>query len=246
MGWLAVLLYIDAFLSPSGTGIIYLTSTARVLYATGKEGLVGGNAFTKLSVAGVPVVGVLVSFLVGLLFLAPFPSWQRIVTFISSATVLSYGTGPVVLMTLRKTMPVDQFNRPYLLSRGMLISSLAFIVSNFIIFWSGSSTNSFLFALVLAFTVIYLGYEAVAGAGIGSLHWSGAWWLAPYFFGLWLITYLAPQGLTGGIGALSQLAASLILIVFSVGILFLAMNAGIPDPEEAKATILAGEPELLG
>ncbi|WP_029314579.1 APC family permease, partial [Acidiphilium angustum] len=80
MGWLAVLLYIDAFVSPTGTGIIYFTTTSRVLYATGKEGLIGGNFFAKLSVAGVPLVGVLVTFLVGLLFLVPFPSWQGIVT----------------------------------------------------------------------------------------------------------------------------------------------------------------------
>ena len=112
--------------SPSGTGIIYFTSCRAVLYATGQEGLIGGNIFTKLSVGGVPIVGVIATFLVGLLFLMPFPSWQGIVTFISSATVLSYGTGPVVLMTLRKTMPVDQYNRPYLLSGGMLISVARF------------------------------------------------------------------------------------------------------------------------
>jgi hypothetical protein len=98
----------------------------------------------------------------------------------------------------------------------------------------------------LVFTVIYVAYEAVAGAGVGSLQWSGAWWLAPHFFGFWLITYLAPKGLMGGIGALSQLTVSLILIAFSLGILFLAVNAGIPDPEEAKATVLAGEPGLFG
>ena len=246
MGWLAVLLYIDAFISPSGTGIIYFTTTSRVLYATGKEGLLGGNTFARLSVAGVPIVGVIVSFLVGLLFLVPFPSWQGIVTFISSATVLSYGTGPVVLMTLRKTMPVDKYKRPYLLSGGMLISAVAFIISNFIIFWSGSSTDTFLFELILAFTVIYVGYEAIAGVGLSNLHWSGAWWLAPYFFGMWLITYLGPKGLTGGTGALGQVAASVILIVFSLVILVIAMNSGIPDPEEAKATILAGEPEMFG
>jgi len=245
MGWLAVLLYIDAFISPSGTGIIYFTTTSRVLYATGKEGLIGGDTFAKLSVAGVPVVGVIVTFLVGLLFLVPFPSWQGIVTFISSATVLSYGTGPVVMMTLRKTMPPSRYKRPYLLAGGNIIGSLAFIISNFIIFWSGTATDTFLFELILAFTVIYLAYEGIAGAGLANLHWRGAWWLAPYFFGLWLITDLGPKALTGGTGALDQVAASLILIVFSIVILLIATNSGILDPEEAKATILAGEPELF-
>jgi amino acid transporter len=245
MGWLAVLLYIDAFVSPTGTGIIYFTTTSRVLYATGKEGLIGGNFFAKLSVAGVPLVGVLFTFLVGLLFLVPFPSWQGIVTFISSATVLSYGTGPVVMMTLRKTMPPDRYKRPYLLAGGNLIASVAFIISNFIIFWSGSATDDFLFELILGFTVLYVAYESIAGVGFGNLHWRGAWWLAPYFFGLWLLTYLGPKALTGGTNTLSEVADSLILVVFSIVILFIAINSGVPDPEEAKATILAGEPELF-
>jgi amino acid transporter len=245
MGWLAVLLYIDAFVSPTGTGIIYFTTTSRVLYATGKEGLIGGNFFAKLSVAGVPLVGVLVTFLVGLLFLVPFPSWQGIVTFISSATVLSYGTGPVVMMTLRKTLPPDRYKRPYLLAGGNLIASVAFIISNFIIFWSGAATDDFLFELILGFTVIYVAYEAIAGVGIANLHWRGAWWLAPYFFGLWLLTYLGPKALTGGTNTLGELTDSIILVIFSIIMLVVAINSGVPDPEEAKATILAGEPELF-
>jgi hypothetical protein len=151
-----------------------------------------------------------------------------------------------VLMTLRKTMPVDKYKRPYLLSGGMLISAVAFIISNFIIFWSGAATDDFLFGVILAFVVIYIGWEAVFGAGLSALHWAPAWWLAPYFVGMWLITYLGPTGLTGGTGALSAGSSAGILILFSLLIIALAMRAGIPEPEEARATILAGEPELLG
>ncbi|HEX7389550.1 MAG TPA: APC family permease [Acidiphilium sp.] len=246
MGWLAVLLYIDAFVSPSGTGTIYFTTTSRILFASGREGLIGGNVFAKLSSAGVPIVGVVITFLVGLLFLMPFPSWQGIVTFISSATVLSYGTGPVVLMTLRKTMPVERYKRPYLLAGGAPISYIAFIVSNFIIFWSGASTDNFLFGLILAFTIIYVGYETIAGVGFMNLQWRGAWWLAPYFFGMWLITYIGPKALTGGTDVLNQVTAPIVLVIFSILIMLLAIYCGNPDPEEAKATILAGEPELYG
>lgn len=245
MSWLAILLYIDAFISPSGTGIIYFTTTSRILYASGKEGLIGGNTFARLSVAGVPLVGVLVTFIVGLLFLLPFPSWQQIIGFISSATVLSYGTGPVVLMTLRKTMPVHQYKRPYLLAAGPLVASLAFIIANFIIFWSGAHTDNFLFGLLGGFAILYLGYELVTQGGLSHLHWRGAWWLAPYFFGMWLITYLGPVDLTGGTGFFSDIWGSVVLVIFSLVILWIATNSGILDPEEAKATILAGEPEML-
>jgi amino acid transporter len=47
LGWLAVLLYIDAFLSPAGTGLIYAGSSARVSYAMGRSGYIP-SAFGRL------------------------------------------------------------------------------------------------------------------------------------------------------------------------------------------------------
>ena len=244
--WLAALLYIDSVVSPAGTGVIYFTTTARVVYASGQEGLIGGQAFARLSVAGVPVAGLVMTLIVGIFFLFPFPSWQKIVGFISSASVLSYGVGPIVLMTLRRTLPIANYKRPYLLAGGPAVATLSFIISNFIIFWSGAATDDFLFGAILAFAVVYVGWEALFGVGLSALHWAGAWWLAPYFLGMWLITYLGPAGLTGGTGLLSQGASAVILVLFSLAVIALALRAGIPEPEEARATILAGEPQLLG
>lgn len=244
--WLAVLLYIDSVISPAGTGIIYFTTTSRVVYASGQEGLIGGSLFARLSGNGVPIAGLIMTLIVGIFFLFPFPSWQKIIGFISSASVLSYGIGPVVLLTLRKTMPVEQYKRPYMLAGGPLIATISFIVSNFIVFWSGASTDNFLFGLILIFAVVYVGYESISGVGFNNLHWRGAWWLAPYFFGLWLITYLGPKALTGGTNTFSDLSASIILVIFSLAIIQIAVRAGTIDPEEAKATILAGEPSAFG
>ena len=36
-GWLAKILLIDAVISPAGTGIVYLGTTARLSYALGEE-----------------------------------------------------------------------------------------------------------------------------------------------------------------------------------------------------------------
>lgn len=243
--WLAILLYLDSIVSPAGTGIIYFTTTSRVVYASGREGLIGGGLFSRLSPAGVPVVALIMTLIVGSLFLFPFPSWQKIIGFISSASVLSYGAGPIVFLTLRKTMPTDQYRRPYHLAGGTVVATFAFIISNFIIFWCGASTNNVLFGLILAFTTVYVGYETLFGIGITNLHWRGAWWLAPYFFGMWLLTYIGPKNLTGGLDILSDMTSSIILVVFSLFIIWLAMRSGIPDPEEAKATILAGEPQIF-
>jgi amino acid transporter len=245
LGWLAFLLYVDSIVSPGGTGIIYATTTARVVYAIGKEGLMSEKLST-LSERGVPATGLIITFVVGLIFLLPFPSWQQIVTYISSAVVLSYGVGPVVLMTLRKNLPIAKHPRPFTLAGATLISGLAFIISNLIIYWSGLKTDSWLFGMLAVFFIIYLAYEIVAGHGLAQLSWRGAWWLIPYFLGMWLLTYLGPKDLVGGSNIIPYPLDLAVVAVFSIAILLLAVASGIPDPEEARATILAPEPELLG
>lgn len=244
LGWLALLLYVDSVVSPAGTGIIYSTATARVIYAIGKEGLMTERLAT-VSARGAPVVALVVTFAAGLVFLFPFSSWQKIVTYISSATVLSYGIGPAVLLTLRRNLPVDRYPRPFKLASPRLVSGLAFIVSNLIIYWSGLTTDSWLFGLLAAFFVVYLVRQFAKGR-LPELHWRGAWWLIPYFLGMWLVTYLGPADLVDGISVIPYPFDLLVVAVFSIGILMLAVASGIPHPEEARAAILASEPELLG
>lgn len=245
LGWLAAFLYIDSVISPAGTGIIYTTTTSRVVNAIGREGLMA-KGLSKLSERGVPVVALIITFVVGMLFLLPFPSWQKIVNYISSVTVLSYGIGPVVLLTLRKTVPISSHPRPFLLGAAWPISALAFVISNLIVYWSGAEVDNFMFAMLLVFFLIYLAYEFFTRGSIAHLEWRGAWWLAPYFFGMWLLTYIGPKDLTGGLGLMPLGLDMVVVAVFSVVILLLAIASGMPDPEEARATILAGEPELLG
>ena len=43
------------------------------------------------------MVGLVLAFVVGLIAFLPFPSWQQLVGFITSATVLSFASGPLVL-----------------------------------------------------------------------------------------------------------------------------------------------------
>jgi amino acid transporter len=64
LAWLAVLLYIDAAVSPGGTGLLYTGTSARVAYALGHHGFVP-SIFSRLSARGVPTVSILLSFASG-------------------------------------------------------------------------------------------------------------------------------------------------------------------------------------
>jgi amino acid transporter len=229
--WLAATLYADAAISPGGTGIIYVTTAARVVYATADAGLTA-RRLTGLSAAGVPVPSLILAFLVGLLFLAPLPSWRSLVTYLSSIGVLAYGIGPVVFYAFRRTLPEAQFPRPFRLRHGDLVAVLAFIVANLVVFWAGASVTNHLFGGLLAAFLLYAGWQLAQHGTLEHLDWRGALWLAPYFFGLWLITFLGPLQGTHLLGPISGPVA---VAVFSLLILRLASACALTDPAEARA-----------
>jgi amino acid transporter len=231
--WLAAALYADAAISPGGTGVIYNTTAARVIYATADEGLMS-KRLTGLSVAGVPVPSLLLSFVVGLLFLAPLPSWRQLVTYISSIGVLAYGVGPVVLLGFRKTLPTADFPRIFNLPGGPFIATLAFIIANFVVFWAGAAVTNHLFGgLAIAF-IIFCGYQFATRRTLAHLDWHGALWIFPYFGGLWLITLLGPLH---GTATLNNVTGAIVLILFSLAILRLARACALNDPVEARARL---------
>jgi amino acid transporter len=105
-----VILYIDGFVSPAGAGLIYLGASARLSYALGHAGYVP-KGVSRISSRGVPYTSIILAFVVGLLCFLPFPSWQSLVSLVTSATVIMYGFAPITLLALRKTDP--ERTRPY-------------------------------------------------------------------------------------------------------------------------------------
>ncbi|HET7674886.1 MAG TPA: APC family permease, partial [Gammaproteobacteria bacterium] len=192
--WWAVLLYVDAFISPLGTAFIYVTASPRIIMAAGEM----GNApkqVTHLNRHGVPWIGLIVTWVVGIVFFFPFPSWQKLVSAVSLITVLSYAIGPVLLLRLRTTMP--EAKRPFRLRAARIVSCLAFIASNWIIYWTGYDVVKWLFTFVGVYIVVYLLWYFIRRKPLAELGWQHAWWLLPYFGGLFVVSYLGPTTMQG-------------------------------------------------
>ena len=228
--WWAVVLYVDAIISPLGTAFIYVTGSPRIIMAAGEM----GNAprhMVLLSRHGVPWAGLIVTFVVGVVFFFPFPSWQKLVSAVSLITVLSYGIGPVILLYLRKVMPNEE--RPFRLRAAGVVAPIAFISSNWIIYWTGYAVAEWMFGAVFAYIVAYLAWYLATRRPLRQLGWREAWWVLPYLGGMWVVSYLGPAGAMGGKGVIGFFTGMGIIAGFSLVILWFAVLAG-QDPEAVR------------
>jgi amino acid transporter len=225
LSWLAVLLYVDAVISPADTGLIYTTVTARVSYAMGRNGN-APRSLARVNERGVPWVSVILTFIAGAIFFLPFPGWQKLVGFVTSATVLSFGSGPLALLAMRQRLPRQE--RPFRLPAVGLTAYLAFLSSNLIVYWSGWDT---VWKLMLAVIIGYLVLAVHEGRYRDSTPplelRSGIWviaWLAGLTLLSWLGSYPRVAAHAGNLGVLTFGWAILVFAVFSALILWLAVS----------------------
>ncbi|MCI3278826.1 APC family permease [Streptomyces cylindrosporus] len=220
LGWLAVVLYLDAVISPGGTGLIYTTATSRVSYGLAKNGY-APKLFTRTDSRGVPWFGLVMSFVTGVICFLPFPSWHKLVGFITSASVLMYAGAPLAYGVFADKLPNHE--RPYRLPGGKVIAPLSFVVANLIIYWAGWDT---LWRLGLAIVLGYVllgGYAWWANAtnqpDAPRMDFKAAQWLPVYLLGMGVISAEGGFGGTGNIGLWWDI---LIIAVFSLVIYYWA------------------------
>ncbi|MGW1198661.1 APC family permease [Streptomyces sp. NPDC002536] len=134
LNWLAIVLYADAFISPSGTGMIYAATTSRMVQGVQENGHLPG-VFGKVDKkTGVPRPALLLNLGVAFIFLAVFRGWGSLAEIVSVATVISYITGPVAVMSLRRIAP--DIKRPVMLRAMPVIAPVAMTFGSLVLYWA--------------------------------------------------------------------------------------------------------------
>jgi amino acid transporter len=191
-GWLAAIIYIDAVVSPAGTGLIYTTASSRVSYGLSRNGYVP-SAYEKVNKDAIPWVGLITAFIAGCICFLPFPSWRSLVGLITSASVLMYAGAPLALGALRQRMP--EVERPYRLPAATVLSPLAFAVANLLILWSGWTTDYKLgIAILIGYAILAANRILKLNPHTPALNWRAASWLPVYLVGMGLIVYASDFG----------------------------------------------------
>ena len=186
LSWLALLLRIDAFVSPFGTGLIYVTSTSRVGYGLARNRYYP-QVFQRTDARGVPWISLIFAFIFGLVFLLPFPSWHSLVSLVTGASVLMYAGAPLSMGAFRRQVP--EASRPYRVPGAAVMAPLAFIIANLLIYWTGIETVWKL-GVCLVIGYVLIGVCMAFDPQRPPLDWKSAQWLPFYLIGMGIISWL--------------------------------------------------------
>ena len=239
MVWLVKLLYINSVVSPLGAGLIYVTATARILYAMSRIGYVP-KFLSRLNHHRFPVWAIIVNFGLGMLSFLPLPGWQAMVSFLISAMVITYAMGPIALISLRITLPHKE--RPFRLPAANTICLVAFYCCNLFSYWTGWETISKLgIVLGIGFILFFISY-ARGRLKIARREFRSVIWIVPYLAGMVFISYL---GAFGGLNYISFGWDFLVFAIFSICILYLAVWSRADMTAEEVSDYLQSESAAL-
>jgi amino acid transporter len=218
-------LYVDAGVSPLGAGLVYVTSTARILFAMSEIGYLP-KFIARVNRQNFPMVAVLINFFIGMLLFIPLEGWESMVSFLVSTMVIAYAMGPIALLSLRRGLP--NYPRQFKLPCANFLCLLAFYFCNLLSYWTGWATISkLLIALFIGIVFFIVAFFKMVLKN-KSLGLKAGAWIIPYFLGLGIISYF---GAFGGKNIITFGWDFLVIGIFSGIILILAVKTRLPEME---------------
>lgn len=204
--WLSNLVLIDSAISPAATGNIFLSGTARVMFAWAKNGYFY-SIFAKVDKrTGLPRAALWLALIMGILWTLPsqFQTWGGLIDTAESAFVLTYMTGPVAAAALRKRAP--EMKRPFRLKGMGWIGPLAFIAASFVAFWSGFDTLILLIGIIVGSLVLYFAFVDKDEGFRKTLKedFKACIWIFGFYAFMLIISYIGSFGPTNADGELTH------------------------------------------
>jgi amino acid transporter len=195
LNWLAILLYADAFVSPSGTGSTYTATTARMIYAMERSGTVP-EVFGRVNPRyGIPRPAMWFNLAVSFIFLFFFRGWDKLAAVISVATIITYLVVPISVMVLRRTAP--ELHRPLRVPGLNILAPVAFVLATLMLFWARWPHTGQIMLLLILPMPVYLFYQAKADWRDFARQLRGAWWLFAYLVAITILSWAGSKEFEG-------------------------------------------------
>ncbi|OWP56141.1 MAG: amino acid transporter [Thermoplasmatales archaeon B_DKE] len=232
---LTYVLFADAYVSPSGTLNVYLGTSMRTLYGTAALGYLPGSLLKVDEKRRIPVMPLVISLIVGIIFFAPFPSWYKLVGFITSATVFTYLIGGPALRSLRRN--AKELKRPFNLPGSAILAPLAFIGASLVVYWSGWPLVGELAIAIYLGLIVYVIFYFAKKKGDSTrkdIHTSkfikAGLWVPVYIIVLSIESFLG-ESAYGGYNYVPYPYDLLMVIIVAIIFYFWAEHSGIRTEE---------------
>lgn len=195
MNWLAILLYMDAFVSPFGTGVAFVATASRALAAMTHTGHLPQWLGRLERRYMIPRFAMVVDLILAVIMVSLFRNWSLLATVITGSTLIAYLTGPVTVISLRKMSP--EMRRPFNPRFMTWLAPFAFVLTSLAIYWTMWPTTVQVIGVILLGLPIYLYYELRYRHAFSWRDLHNSYWMLAYLVFISVISYCGSDGFGG-------------------------------------------------
>ncbi|WP_251517203.1 MULTISPECIES: APC family permease [Staphylococcus] len=195
VNWLAILLYIEAVVSPFGTGVSFVAVTGRVLRAMEENGHIPkflGKINDKYKI---PRVAIIFNAIVSMIMVSLFRDWATLASVISTATLVAYLTGPTTVISLRKMAP--KMMRPFRANMLKFMAPFSFVLASLAIYWAKWPTTAEVIFIIILGLPIYFYYEYKMNWKHTKQQVGGSLWIILYLVVLSIMSFIGSKEFNG-------------------------------------------------
>jgi amino acid transporter len=195
---MVTLIYINSAISPGACAVAYLASSSRIMFSLSKERHLPQTLSYLHPVHHTPRNALIVSTLIGIIFLLVFKGWYQLVAVISVLHLFSYVPAPVITIANRiKHRDLLKARDQFMLPGAAIIAPLLLLVLSILLFYAAWPLNAEIAFLMIPGLLFYTYYEGKLHKGRGFLRMlKGASWMLIYFIGIVTISYFGNNILT--------------------------------------------------
>lgn len=209
INWVAIVLFADAAISPSGTGILYMGSGSRMLNGMAEDSQMP-KIFSKVNQNFfISRTSLVFTLILSVALITFFNNWQKIMIVVTVFQLISCLAVPIAFSKLRISEPEKE--RQFKLPFGRIISFLAYLVVTYLVIQCGTHAM----ILALAFHVVFFFIYCFVHYGLNIQKtcraFMSSWTMFAYFVVMTFFTYLQDKSLMTNINLMIFLVIAIAL-----------------------------------
>lgn len=213
LNWLSTLLYLDAFISPLGTGVAFVGTTSRTLASMSQNHHIPAQLGDINPKYKIPRKAMLTNLVISMILVSIFKKWDMLAAVISTSTLIAYLTGPVTAVSLRKMGP--DLIRPVKTKALNLMAPLSFVLTSLAIYWGKFPTTFEVILVVIIGLPVYMYYEHKNGWQKFGQQFKSAAWMITYLIVLSIMSYIGSHEF-GGINLVPYPVDMLMIVILAL------------------------------